>query len=324
MPLQDDELSKNLLQSQAHIWNHIFSHMKSMSLKCAVRLQIPDIIHRHGSPMLLSDLVQALGLQQERTQSVYRLMRILVHCGFFVKQSVSTTGRHDEEEEGEGYLLAPPSQLLLKEHPFSLRPYLLAFLDPILTDPWHDMGKWFQNNDVTPFHTTHGKSLYDLAGQEPELNQSFNEAMAFDSRLVVSVLLKNCGGVFQALDSIVDVGVVLGQLNLTYVAGDIFEAIPNANAVFLKCIKILKNCKEAIPSKESGGKLVILDIVMKVDEGGDELFETQLYFDMLMMSCLTGRQGSEKDWATLFLDGGFTDYKISSVLGFRSLIEVYP
>ncbi|KAJ0430724.1 putative plant methyltransferase dimerization, O-methyltransferase COMT-type [Helianthus annuus] len=114
--------------------------MKSMSLKCAVRLQIPDIIHRHGSPMLLSDLVQALGLQQERTQSVYRLMRILVHCGFFVKQSVSTTGRHDEEEEGEGYLLAPPSQLLLKEHPFSLRPYLLAFLDPILTDPWHDIG----------------------------------------------------------------------------------------------------------------------------------------------------------------------------------------
>ncbi|KAJ0669310.1 putative trans-resveratrol di-O-methyltransferase [Helianthus annuus] len=313
--------------------------------------------------MLLSDLVQALGLQQERTQSVYRLMRILVHCGFFVKQSVSTTGRHDEEEEGEGYLLAPPSQLLLKEHPFSLRPYLLAFLDPILTDPWHDMDKWFQNNDVTPFHTTHGKSLYDLAGQEPELNQSFNEAMAFDSRLVVSVLLKNCGGVFQALDSIVDVGGgtgtvgkaiaeafpdthciifdlphvvngLVGSKNLTYVAGDMFEAIPNANAVFHKwtlhnwndeeCIKILKNCKEAIPSKESGGKLVIIDIVMKVDEGGDKLFETQLYFDMLMMSCFTGRQRSEKDWATLFLDGGFTDYKIILVLGFRSLIEVYP
>ncbi|KAM0053243.1 putative trans-resveratrol di-O-methyltransferase [Helianthus debilis subsp. tardiflorus] len=367
MAMQNDELSKNLLESQVHIWNHIFSFVKSMSLKCAIRLQIPDIINRHGSPMLLSELVQALGLQQERTQSVYRLMRILVQCGFFVKQSVSTRGRHDEEEEEEeeeeGYLLAPPSRLLLKEHPFSLRPYLLALLDPILTDPWHDMGKWFQKNDVTPFHTTHGRSLYDLAGQQPALNQSFNEAMACDSRLVVSVILKSCGGLFQGLDSIVDVGGgtrtvgkaiaeafpdthciifdlphvvngLVGSKNLTYVGGDMFEAIPIANAVLLKwilhnwndeeCIKILKNCKEAIPSKENGGKLVIIDMVVTVDEGDTELFETQLYFDMLMMSCLTGRQRSEKDWAKLFLDGGFSDYKIFPVLGLRSLIEVYP
>ncbi|KAJ0430725.1 putative trans-resveratrol di-O-methyltransferase [Helianthus annuus] len=210
------------------------------------------------------------------------------------------------------------------------------------------MGKWFQNNDVTLFHTTHGKSLYDLAGQEPELNQSFNEAMAFDSRLVIPLSMwgggtgtvgKAIAEVFPDTQCIIFdlphvVNGLVGGKNLTYVAGDMFEAIPNANAVFLKwtlhnwndeeCIKILKNCKEAIPSKESGGKLVILDIVMKVDEGGDELLETQLYFDMLMMSCFTGRQRSEKDWAKLFLDGGFTDYKIIPVLGIRSLIEVYP
>ncbi|KAI3818402.1 hypothetical protein L1987_12208 [Smallanthus sonchifolius] len=270
MALQINELSKNLLCSQAHIWNHIFSFIKSMSLKCAIQLEIPDIIDRHGSPMLLSELVEALAIKHERTQSVYRVMRI-------------------------------------------------------------------------------------LAGQEPRLNRFFNEAMASDARLVMSVVLEQCGGVFHGLDSIVDVGGgtgtvakaiakafpdiscisfdlphvvngLVGSKNLTYVGGDMFEALPNANAVLLKwilhdwsdeeCKKILKNCKEAIPCKEDGGKLVIIDMVRKVDEGDNELIETnQLFFDILMMTCLTGKERSEKEWAELFLDGGFSDYKITPILG---------
>ncbi|KAI3731731.1 hypothetical protein L1987_62920 [Smallanthus sonchifolius] len=364
MALQKEELSKNLLLSQAHIWNHIFSFIKSMSLKCAIELEIPDIINFHGSPMLLSELVEALAIKEERTQSVYRLMRILVHFGFFVKQSVSTTKGCDEEE-GEGYLLTPASRMLLKEGPLSIRPFLLAMLDPILMDPWQNMSKWFQNDDVNAFHTTHdGMSLWDLAGQEPRLNQFFNEAMASDARLVISVVLERCGAVFHGLDSIVDVGGgtgtvakaivkafpdiscvsfdlphvvngLVGSKNLTYVSGDMFEAIPNANAVLLKwilhdwndeeCKKILKNCRQAIPCKEDGGKLVIIDMVRKVDEGDDELIKTdQLFFDILMMTCLTGKERSEKEWAKLFLDGGFSDYKITPILGVRSLIEVYP
>ncbi|MFS8027895.1 putative trans-resveratrol di-O-methyltransferase [Helianthus anomalus] len=46
---------------------------------------------------------------------VYRLMRILVHSGFFVKQSVLTTPGGNGEE-GEGYFLAPSSRLLLTRH----------------------------------------------------------------------------------------------------------------------------------------------------------------------------------------------------------------
>ncbi|XP_076960178.1 trans-resveratrol di-O-methyltransferase-like isoform X2 [Bidens hawaiensis] len=334
MALQNDERSKNLLCSQTHIWNHIFSFIKSMSLKCAIELQIPDIIDRHGSPMLLSELVEALPIDQQRTQYVYRLMRILVHCGFFVKQ-------------GEGYLLAPASRLLLKEDSLSHRPLLLAMLDPIFLDPWQHMTKWFQNEDVTPFHLTHGKGLWDVLGQEPRLGQLFNEAMANDARLIIGIVLERCGRVFEGLDSIVDVGGgtgtaakaiaktfpnvscicfdvphvvngLVGSKNLSYVGGDMFGVLPNANAI------LLKNCKEAIQSKENGGKLVIIDMVMKVDEGVDELVESQLFFDMLMMTCITGRERTEKDWAKLFIDGGFSDYRITLVLGSRSVIEVYP
>ncbi|KAK9048347.1 hypothetical protein SSX86_032691 [Deinandra increscens subsp. villosa] len=310
-----------------------------------------------------NELVEALCLKHERTHSVYRLMRILVHSGFFVKQSVSTRPGSNDEEEGEGYLLAPVSRLLLKDEPLSVRPYLLAALDPMLIDPWQHMSDWFKNDDVTSFHTTHGMMFWDLLGQQPKLNQFFNEAMASDARLLTSVILENCRGIFEGLDSIVDVGggtgtvakaiaegfpdircicfdlphvvtSLVGSKNLSYVGGDMFEAIPNAHAVLLKwilhdwsdeeCIKILKQCKEAIPSKKNGGKLIIIDMVVKVQQGENELLKTQLFLDMMMMSLVTGKERTEKDWAKLFVNVGFSDYKITPILGLRSLIEVYP
>ncbi|KAK1412127.1 hypothetical protein QVD17_33123 [Tagetes erecta] len=361
MTLQDvDEETRCLLESQAHIWSHIFSFINSMSLKCAVQLQIPDIINRHGAPMLLSELVEALSINKTKSQCVYRLMRILVHSGFFIKQRVSTTN----EEEGEGYLLTPASRLLLKEEPLSMRPFLLAMLDPILVDPWQHMSTWFQNDDVTPFQTAHGRIIWDFACEEPVLNRFLNEAMASDARLVASVILKRFAGVFEGVDSIVDVGGGNGTLiksiseafpnvtcicfdlphvvkglngskNLSYVGGNMFELIPKADVVLMKwilhdwsdeeCIKILKRCKEAIfPSKEKGGKLIIIDMVVMNDEAGNKTLETQLRCDLMMMTLATGKERSENEWARLFADAGFSDYKITSILGFRSVIEVYP
>jgi hypothetical protein len=45
---------------------------------------------------------------------------------------------------------------------------------------------------------------------------------------------------------------------------------------------------------------------------------------MLMMILATGKERNEKEWAKLFTDAGFSNYKINPVLGLRSLIEVYP
>ena len=89
-------------------------------------------------------------------------------------------------------------------------------------------------------------------------------------------------------------------------------------------MKILKKCKEAIPSKEKGGKLIIIDMVMEINKGDAEAVKTQLFWDMLMMTVLTGKQRNENEWEKLFVTAGFTQYKIRPMLGFRSLIEAYP
>ncbi|GFY99019.1 hypothetical protein Acr_13g0004200 [Actinidia rufa] len=61
-----DEQGKELpLQSQAHIWNHLFNFINSMSLKCAIELDIPDIVNNHGRPMTLSELVAALPINPQ-------------------------------------------------------------------------------------------------------------------------------------------------------------------------------------------------------------------------------------------------------------------
>ncbi|KAI8011790.1 putative O-methyltransferase 3 [Camellia lanceoleosa] len=106
-----------------------------------------------------------------------------------------------------------------------------------------------------------------------------------------------------------------------------------------ECIKILKRCKEAIGSnKEKRGKLIIINMKVENQKAGDhdDSMETQLFFDMLMMILSTGRAKLlrfilrtiqfklEQEWAKLFFDAGFSDYKITPILGLTSLIEVYP
>ncbi|CDP21582.1 unnamed protein product [Coffea canephora] len=328
------DLSRNgdaneLLQAQAHIWNRIFNFINSMSLKCAIQLGIPDIIHKHCKPMTLDELTNALPIGNAKAPFVYRLMRILIHSGFFIEAKIS---QHDEEE---GYMLTSSSKLLLKDEPLSLTAFLLSMLDPTLMDPWYHLSQWFQNySDVNPFKTCHGKVAWELAGQDQKLNNFFNEGMASDSRLVGSILIRDCKDVFSGLNSLVDVGA--NNKNLAFVGGDMFVAIPPADAVIMKwilhdwndeeCIQILKKCKEVIPSKQNGGRAIIIDMVLNDQQKGaddDEAIETQLFFNMLMMVLVTGKQRNEKERAKLFSEVGFNDYKITSVLGLRSLIKVY-
>ncbi|XP_057954669.1 trans-resveratrol di-O-methyltransferase-like [Malania oleifera] len=375
---------EDLLKSQAHIWNHIFNFINSMSLKCAIQLGIPDAIHRHGGgPMALHQLVMELRVPPARAPDLARLMRLLVHSSFFASAKCRING-HEEEEEEEGYVLTAASRLLLKDDPMSVTPLVLAMLDPVLTEPWHMLAAWFQNDVPSPFQEAHGKPFWEYGKMSGGgLNKLFNEAMASDTRLVGRVVVSECRGVFEGMKSVVDVAGGTGALamaiarafpavrctvldqphvveglqaqqqqwceNLHFLGGDMFEAIPPADAVLLKWIlhdwnddesvKILKRCKEAIPSKEKGGKVIIIDMILidqsqqkgrlssSNDDNDDEQsqsVETQLFFDMVVMALYPGKERTEKEWAKLFCDAGFSDYKITPVLGLRSLIEVYP
>ncbi|KAJ0683026.1 putative trans-resveratrol di-O-methyltransferase [Helianthus annuus] len=321
MVLQNDEQSSVLLDSQAHILNYAYSFVSSMSLKCAIELEIPDIIHRHGVPMSLSELVDQCPPHQQGEISI---------C------------------EREGYLLTPASRLLLKEESLNITPLFLVFLDPIMLDPWQNMSKWLRNgNDINPFQITHGKMAYELTVEDPKLYQSINKGMA---RWKACCKFVDVGGgtrtfakcIAEAFPNLSYINFDLPQVvkglerskNLSFVGGDMFETIPKAQAVFFKwvlhnwsdeeCVEILKRCKEVIQIKENGGKVIIIEIVLKDEELGNKTLETQLFYDMFEFTMAKGRQRSEKDWAKLFHDACFSGYKIYPVLGIRYVIKVYP
>ncbi|KAB1209856.1 Trans-resveratrol di-O-methyltransferase [Morella rubra] len=254
-------------------------------------------------------------------------------------------------------------RLLLKDDPLSLTPLLLFVLDPDMTKPWHHLTGWLQSDDPMPFDTAHGMTVWDYEGRDPKIAHLFQDAMASDTRLVISVVIDKCNEVFEGLGSLVDVGgssgamaqaindafpnidcTVLdlphvvaglqGRKKLKYVGGDMFEAVPPADAVLLKwilhhwndeeCVKIQK-CKEAITRNGKKGKVIIIEIMTVENQKGDkDSTETQLFFDKLMMALAKGKERNEKEWAKLFYDAGFSYYKINPILGLRSLIEVYP
>ncbi|XP_060188158.1 myricetin 7/4'-O-methyltransferase 2-like [Lycium barbarum] len=335
--MSTSESSTELLQAQAQIWNYIFSFISSSAVRCAVQLDIPDVLYKHGKPMHISDLSTELSkVNPSKVSFLPILMRFLVHFGFLNQQE-------------DRYSLAPASRLLAKNHEsFNLRSLLLVIHDPIIHKPWFELSNWFQNDLPTTFHTVYGKPMWELFLEEPRLCDTFSDAMANDSRLIANVLITECKHIFENLTSLVDVGGGIGTVldlphvirdlkgsgNLEFVGGSMFEKIPNANAILLEwimhdwsdedCVKILKKCKESTPGRDKGGKLIIIDTVLESPKHDTELVRAQYNMDMMMLVCLAGKERTKKEWGKLFNEAGFNECRITSILGSRCLIEVYP
>ncbi|KAK7246433.1 hypothetical protein RIF29_41301 [Crotalaria pallida] len=357
MDMKQGQGAEELFQAQSHLYNYTYNFIGSMSLKSAVHLGIPDIIHNHGKPITIPQLVSALKIHPSKSTHVYRLMRLLVHAGFFTTSKVVV----DEKEEVV-YDLTPSSRLLIKDNIPNMSPYVKAMFHPALVHSSEYLGEWFHTNEQTPFQTAYGMSYWDYLGQDQEFNSQFDEAMISDSGMM-NLVIKDCKSIFEGLNSLVDVGGGKGAVgrivsealpnlqwtvldlphvvenlqdsnNLKFVGGDMFHSIPSADAILLKlvlhaysdedCIKVLKKCREAISSKGKEGKVIIIDIVINEKNDKHELTQSKLFFDVLMVILVTGREREEHEWEKLFLEAGFSHYKITPIFGMRSLIEVYP
>nr|ACF84530.1 unknown [Zea mays] len=330
-----------------------------MALKSAVDLGIADAIHSHGGNATLPQIVSRAALHPSKIPCLRRLMRVLTAAGIF-------SAAHRSPDDGGGelvYGLTPASQLLVGGSS-SLAPFMSLVLHQVYVSPFLGLGTWLQHerSDPTLFEMTHGLTAWDLNDHKPAFGELFNQGMVCDSSFVMDIVVKECGDVFRGLSSLVDVAGGLGAAALAistafphvqcsvldlphvaanapantsvkYIAGDMFESIPPADAVFLKwvlhdwgdadCIKILKNCKKAIPSRDAGGKVIIVDMVVGGQSSNIKHKETQVLFDLFIMT-INGAERDEHEWKKIISEAGFSDYKIIPVLGVRSIIEVYP
>lgn len=350
-----------LLDAQLELWHSTFAFIKSMAFKSALELGIADAIHCHGGTATLTQIATKAALHPSKTPCLRRLMRALTVAGIFsVAKNTS-----DDDGDQHVYGLTPASRLLVGSSQ-NLAPTLSLILNNVFVAPFLDLGTWFESalpaTDLPLFELSHRKNVWDVVGHDPSVSQLFNAGMVADTRFLMDIAVRECGDVFQGIRSLVDVGGGHGAAaqaisaafpaiqctvldlahvvatapacaGLSFVAGDMFEAIPPANAVFLKwimhdwgdteCVTILKNCKKAIPPRDAGGKVIIVDTVVGAGPPNLKNKETQVMSDLFFM-IVNGLERDEQEWRNIIFEAGFSDYIIIPVLGVRSIIELYP
>ncbi|KAK9180055.1 hypothetical protein WN943_029262 [Citrus x changshan-huyou] len=349
------DVHEELLRGQAEVWQFMFAFTYSMALKSAVELRLADIMHSHGCPITLSQLASRIDSSCPDISHLARIMRMLVYKGIFAAHHPSDGG--DETMYGTTHI----SKWLLHDSELSLAPMILVQNNQWLLAPWHYLSQCVKKGG-TPFRKAHGSTFWDFASQNPQFNNLFNEAMACTTKITMKAFVSHykVDG-FNNIRSMVDVGggtgTALAEIvkshphikginfdlqhviatapmheGVSHVGGDMFDAIPNADAVLMKwilhdwgdeaCIKILKNCRKAIPEKI--GKVIIVDIVLQPDGSG--LFdETRLVFDLLMMVDLSGgKERTELEWKKILEKGGFPRHRIIKIPALQSIIEAYP
>ncbi|CAI0438957.1 unnamed protein product [Linum tenue] len=239
-----------LLEAQPRVWDHSLSYIKAMTLQCAVEMEIADVIQSHGEPIALSELAAALEISAAKAPFLSRLMRMLVHMGYF------TQGRGGGTEEL--YWVAPLSQLLLKNNPFNARSLVICLNHPNVVDPWRHMSAWFRSsNDDNIIHDTAfafahgGKKLYEVCSADA----GFGQLEAFEglSSLVdvggsTGTTAKVIAEAFPSIHcTVFDLPNVVAAAaaaasaeslpNLDYVGGDMFtDDIPPADALLFKVL----------------------------------------------------------------------------------------
>lgn len=253
-----------LLEAQLELWHSTFAFIKSMALKSAMELRIADAIHHHGGTATIAQIAAEVQLHPSKIPPMRRLMRVLSVTGIFSTIADNSAGGDGDGGGGCAYGLTPASQLLVGSS-LSLTPTLSLILNNTFVSPFLGLGTWFEHErpDVTLFEMSHGKTVWDVIGHDETMSPLFNAGMVADSRFLMDIAIKKCGYVFEGVSSLVDVAGGHGaatqaisnafphidcsvlelshvvasapdRAGVKYIAGDMFESIPPANAVFLK------------------------------------------------------------------------------------------
>ncbi|XP_031500345.1 desmethylxanthohumol 6'-O-methyltransferase-like [Nymphaea colorata] len=353
---------ERLVQGQIEIFQQLFAFADSMLLKCAVELGIADIIHRNGRPMTLHQIAAELPAPSPDISSLFRIMRLLVRKHVFVRRDRPIGGENGANSNPQPeFGLTSASRWLVRDGELSLAPMVLMQNYPSTLPVWHCLSRSVKEGGVA-FEKVLGVDLWGYGAANPEFNQLFNSAMVCTCKIIMKAVMAEYDHGFSRFGSLVDVGGGTGKaiaeivksyphvkgINLdlphvvatapryqgvTHVGGDMFEEIPKADAVFMKwilhnwsdedCIKILKQCKKAIP--ENTGMVMLVEVVLQCEANEDAWKDIKMVLDVTMLVYLGGKERTEAEWRKLLKGGGFNHCNITPLHNsLFSLIEAFP
>ncbi|GAY52017.1 hypothetical protein CUMW_138730 [Citrus unshiu] len=153
-------------------------------------------------------------------------------------------------------------------------------------------------------------------------NGVFNEAMSNHSALVMNKILDVYRG-FDGLKVLVDVGGGIGGISfdlphvlanapsfpgVEHVGGDMFENWMLHGWTDEHCLKLLKNCWEALPEN---GKVIIVESILPLVPENQASSHIVFEQDLFMLAQTTGgRERSKKEYEALAKNSGFSGLEI--------------
>ncbi|KAM3247594.1 hypothetical protein P3L10_009361 [Capsicum annuum] len=197
-----------------------------------------------------------------------------------------------------------------------------------------------------PFNKAYGMTAFEYHGTDPRFNKVFNRAMSDITTMSTKKILEDYKG-FEGLDSLVDVGGGTGAtmnmivskypsikginvdlphvikdapaypVSVEHVGGDMFVSVPKADAIFMKwichdwsddhCVKLLKNCHEALPAN---GKVIIADCILPEAPDTSSATKSKLHGDIVMLAYNPGgKERTEKEFEALAKGAGFRGFR---------------
>lgn len=298
-------------------------------LYTGVELGLFEILDADPTPAV--DLAAQLDIDADTT---YRLLRAMAHFGVL------------DEHEDQRFSLTSLGELFRADHPHSVQNDLLFNRSPEWATTMLYLSDVVENGGPTGFVREFECDLFEYLERNREFGDRYNALMEFASRNHPDQILGALDAYdFSRFSHICDVGGGRGRLlshvlkanprlqgtvlelpgvvaeedrhwapklgvseRCTYVSGDMFEAVPEADAYFLKwilhnfddeeCQQLLSTIHESAPSD---GRLFIIETIVP----GPGMPHYAKRLDITMMVQTGGRERTEEEYAALLEQTGW-------------------
>ena len=308
----------------------IFGRWRSQILSAGTELGVFDHLENRRAKTA-ETLATELGAAPSL---LYRLLRAQAAIGLL------------EEDGSRGFVLTDKGELLRSDHPQSLRPMARLEEGPQHYALWKHLPAMVRDGKQNAFVREFGRMAFEYALENQDYAERFKQAMTSYSAVQSSWVLEALRGYdFSRIHTFCDVaggyghlmcalllanpglrGIVLDlpevvedvhelwarklglQQRCQYVAGDMFEAVPKADAYSLKmilhdwndaeCIEILSNIRKA-----AAGPARVFIVEHIVPEPDVPHFSK--LFDIHMMCWGTGRERTEAEYVRLLERAGW-------------------
>ncbi|KAL2939669.1 Caffeic acid 3-O-methyltransferase [Bienertia sinuspersici] len=299
--IDDEEEEMNY----AYAYRLVNSCTLPMVIKVTINMGVLQLIHDHASPSGLSaeEIATRVNIPNPNAPAMLdRMLRLLATYLVVGCTTVTTTDGGLERRYN-------PSRVtkffVVNDDRASLASLNNLLMDKTILESWSALDEAITKGGI-PYNIVHGMSMFEYASIDSRLNEVFNNAMHQTTPFVVKKILEKYKGL-ENIQQLVDVGV-------EHVSGDMFQAIPKGDAIFMKwilhdwndehCLKLLKNCYNALPKN---GKVIVVEEMIANEAESTNSSKATSQMDVLMMIVAGGKERNRQQFEALAIVAGFSN-----------------